>query len=293
MAERSEALQRSLAELKRTQAELVTKEKMASLGQLTAGIAHELQNPLNFVQNFADLSVDLLQEVRELVGAVGLSHDQAEQLDELTDLLIKNLASVMANGRRASAIARNMMEYSRLGGVSYEMTDLGALLRQGVTQTLATVPTLTQAAGVDTKLLIDPDLPLAEIAPADIAAVIANLVRNAIYALHERRKMAEPDFKPVLTIAARAVGPDIEIRIHDNGIGIPQTARPRLFTPFFTTKPAGEGTGLGLSLGFDVIVRRHGGRLDIESEEGVFTEARILLPLRLPPLAGEDPHIIS
>ena len=278
-----DAAEAALHELKAAQANLIQAEKMASLGQLTAGIAHEIKNPLNFINNFASLSTGLLDELKSVVApAVGsLDRHQRGQLDEVSELLSGNLERIAEHGKRADNIVKSMLAHSRGGGGDRQNVDLNALVEESLNlayhgaraQDSNFNITLDRQYGVDI-------LPV-ELVPQDITRVFLNLFGNGFYAATERRRSAnDGTFTPVLTVTTRDLGETVEVRVRDNGAGIPDDIRDKLFQPFFTTKPTGVGTGLGLSISYEIVTKQHGGTIGIASEVGRYTEFVVTLPHR-------------
>jgi signal transduction histidine kinase/HAMP domain-containing protein len=280
---RERELRAAHEQLKAAQASLIQAEKMASLGELTAGIAHEIKNPLNFVNNFAELSRELLDELREAVDAVASQSPNSErgEIDALVATLSGNLAKIGEHGRRADGIVKSMLLHSRSGSGERCPTDLNALAEE--TLGLAYHGLRAQDPGFHATLERDfePNLGSVELVPQDITRVLLNLYGNGFYAANQRRRDgADKAFEPVLKVATRGGGDVIEIRVRDNGIGMTPEVRAKLFTPFFTTKPTGEGTGLGLSISYDIIVQGHGGTIAVDSRPGEFTEFTLRLPRR-------------
>jgi len=273
--------ERALQELKTTQASLLHAQKMAALGQLTAGIAHEIKNPLNFVNNFAELSGELLQELRETTApaVAALADDERAAVDEVVEMLRGNLDKIAEHGKRADGIVKSMLEHSR--GVSGERrkVDLNALIEEALN--LAYHGARAQDASFNITLERDFDRGLAptELAPQEMTRVFLNLFGNGFYATSKRqRDGAPPDFRPTLTVATRDLGDAVEVQVRDNGTGIAPEIRDKLFQPFVTTKPTGEGTGLGLSISYDIVTQQHGGTIEVDSRLGEFTEFTIRLP---------------
>ncbi len=271
----------ALRELKATQANLIHAEKMASLGQLTAGVAHEIKNPLNFVNNFASLSVELLDELKESVQPAvdALGEDQRAEVDEVVGLLTGNLEKIAEHGRRADGIVKSMLEHSR--GVTGERreVDLNTLVEEALNLAYHGARAQDQNFNITLEREFDPAIAPIELAPQEITRVCLNLFGNGFYAANKRQHDdAERDFRPTLKVTTRDLGEAIEIRIRDNGVGIPREIRDKLFQPFFTTKPTGEGTGLGLSISYDIVTQQHGGTIAVDSEPGAFTEFTIRLP---------------
>ncbi|TVT37413.1 histidine kinase [Hymenobacter setariae] len=268
-------LQKSLDHLQATQAQLVQREKMASLGELTAGIAHEIQNPLNFVNNFAEVSAELLDELEEEQQKP--QRDASLEAELLADVQ-QNLHKISQHGQRAGSIVRAMLEHSRSSTGERQPTDLNALADEYLRLAYHGLRAKDKLFNATLALDLAPDLPLVLGAGADLGRVLLNLFNNAFYAVHQRQQAGEPDYAPTVGVATRAVGNRVEVRVHDNGAGIPANIQAKIFQPFFTTKPTGEGTGLGLSLTHDIIVNGHGGTLTVESQVGVGTTFAITLP---------------
>jgi signal transduction histidine kinase len=276
-----DAAETALADLHRAQDRLIQSEKMASLGQLTAGIAHEIKNPLNFVNNFAGLSVELLDELKEAAdpGIATLDEDTRAEIDEIVAMLTGNLEKIAEHGQRADGIVKSMLEHSR--GVSGERreVDLNALVDEALN--LAYHGARAQDASFNITLERDfaPAAAPIELAPQEMTRVFLNLFGNGFYAANKRaRGNGETGYRPTLQVTTRDLGEAIEIRVRDNGTGIPPEIRDQLFQPFFTTKPTGEGTGLGLSISWDIVTQQHGGSIAVDSEPGEFTEFTIRLP---------------
>jgi two-component system, NtrC family, sensor kinase len=276
--ERTKELSRSLDDLRTAQDRLVQTEKLASLGQLTAGIAHEIKNPLNFVNNFSALSAELIDDMKDVLSDISLERNKREELDEITQMLKANLEKVVQHGKRADSIVKNMLLHSREGSGEYRSVDINAIVEESLN--LAYHGARAEKAGFEITMQrnFDTATGIADVYPQEITRALLNLISNAFYAATRRATEAGDDFKPVLSAATRSLGDKIEIRIRDNGIGIPAEVREKIFNPFFTTKPSGEGTGLGLSMSHDIIVKQHGGSIDVETEPGLFTEFKIVLP---------------
>src|SRR6516165_4027353 len=276
-----DAAEAAYRDLKAAQASLVQAEKMASLGQLTAGIAHEIKNPLNFVNNFAGLSVELLDELKETAepALAALDEDKRADIDEVVGLLTGNLEKIAEHGRRADGIVRSMLEHSRGSSGERREVDINALVEEALN--LAYHGARAQDASFNITLERDLDRTIGpvELAPQEITRVFLNLFGNGFYAANKRRRDgAAPDFKPVLKVTTRDLGEAVEIRVRDNGTGIAPEIRDKLFQPFFTTKPTGEGTGLGLSISYDIVTQEHGGTISVDSQIGEFTEFTVRLP---------------
>jgi signal transduction histidine kinase len=276
---RTRELAASLHELRTAQDRLVQTEKLASLGQLTAGIAHEIKNPLNFVNNFAALSAELTDELNEVLKLAGIGEKIREEVDELTGMLKDNLQKVVQHGKRADSIVKNMLLHSREGSGERRPADINALVDESLNLAYHGARAEKPNFNVTLRRDFDPAAGMVEMFPQEITRVILNLVSNGFYAVTKRRnENGGPAFDPVLTAATRNLGDRVEIRIRDNGTGIPPDVKEKMFNPFFTTKPAGEGTGLGLSMSHDIIVKQHGGAIEVDTEAGQFTEFRIVLP---------------
>ena len=256
-------------------------EKLASLGQLTAGIAHEIKNPLNFVNNFSSLSAELIDELDETLAPAPLDQKMRDDVGELTAMLKANLEKVVQHGKRADSIVKNMLLHSREGSGEHRAADINALVEESLN--LAYHGARAEKPGFDITLKrdLDPEAGAVELYPQEITRALLNLISNGFYAATRRKSEAEDEtFEPALRATTKNLGKTVEIRIRDNGTGIPPEVKEKMFNPFFTTKPAGEGTGLGLSMSHDIIVKQHGGRIDVETEPGVFTEFIVTLPRR-------------
>jgi len=268
------AAEAALRDLRQAQTSLVHAQKMAALGQLTAGIAHEIKNPLNFVNNFAGLSVELLDELRESVapGLAVFDEDKRTEIDETIDLLTGNLKKIAEHGRRADGIVKKMLEHSR--GVTNERreVDLNNLVDEALNLIYHGARAQDQTFNIILKRGFDSNIAPLELAPQEISRVLINLIDNGLYAATKRREGTAPDFQPTLTVTTHDLGEAVEVRIRDNGIGISPEIKDKLFQPFFTTKPTGEGTGLGLSLSYEIVTQQHGGTIEVESKVGQFTE---------------------
>jgi signal transduction histidine kinase len=276
--ERTRELSNSLDELRTAQDRLIQTEKLASLGQLTAGIAHEIKNPLNFVNNFSALSAELVDELNEVLGPAALDGKIREEIDELTHMLKGNLEKVVQHGRRADSIVKNMLLHSREGAGEHRPADINAIVEESLN--LAYHGARAEKSGFNITLQrdLDPAAGMIDLYPQEITRVFLNLISNGFYAATKRKEAAADGFEPTLSAATRSLGNKVEIRIRDNGTGIPLEVKEKMFNPFFTTKPAGEGTGLGLSMSHDIVVKQHGGTIDVETEPGAFTEFIITLP---------------
>ena len=268
------ALQKSFEELKSTQALLIQAEKMASLGELTAGIAHEIQNPLNFVNNFSEVSKELIEEMNDEI-AIG-NYDLAK---EIASDIEQNLVKILHHGKRADSIVKGMLQHARTSSGQKELTDINVLAEEYLRLSYHGLKSKIKDFNTSLKTELDPHLPQLTIVPQDIGRVVLNLINNAFYAVHEKSKLGIGGYMPTVIVKTKAKDNHVEISVIDNGNGIPEGIREKIFQPFFTTKPTGEGTGLGLSLSYD-IVKAHGGELTVKSlsaEEG--TEFLIVLPV--------------
>ncbi len=275
---RTKELTTSLADLRAAQERLIQSEKLASLGQLTAGIAHEIKNPLNFVNNFAALSGELITELRELLEPAALDGKLKDEVEELTQMLSGNLEKVVQHGKRADSIVKNMLLHSRESGGEHRAVDLNALVEESVN--LAYHGARAEKPGFNITLVknLDPAVGEVDLYPQEFTRVLLNLISNGFYAASKRRTENGAGFEPTLTASTRNLGEKVEIKVRDNGTGIPPEVKAKMFNPFFTTKPAGEGTGLGLSLSYDIVVKQHGGTIDVDTKPGDFTEFTIVLP---------------
>jgi signal transduction histidine kinase/ligand-binding sensor domain-containing protein len=264
-------------ELKLSQSQLIQSEKMASLGELTAGIAHEIKNPLNFVNNFSEVSLELLQEVMEEVKAQGLAPQQT--ITEILKDIESNLRKIYDHGSRADGIVTSMLQHSRTSSGQKELTNINALADEYLRLSYHGLRAKDKSFNADFKTDFDPSLPKVNVIPQDIGRVLLNLINNAFYAVKTQGLASPPqlEYKPTVTVSTKNLGDQIEISVIDNGNGIPVHIKDKIFQPFFTTKPTGQGTGLGLSLSYD-IVKAHGGELKVESQEGVGTSFIIKLP---------------
>jgi GAF domain-containing protein/nitrogen-specific signal transduction histidine kinase len=269
-----DAAEAALRELKAAQANLIQAEKMASLGQLTAGIAHEIKNPLNFVNNFAELSGDLLDELHDAVAG----NLQAE-IDELTATLKGNLAKIAEHGKRADGIVKAMLEHSRGSSGERRMVDLNMLVDEALNLAYHGVRAQDQSFSITLERDFGTTIAPIELTPQDMTRVLLNLFSNGFYATGKRQNgTAEAGFEPTLKVTTRDLGDAVEIRVRDNGTGVPADIKDKLFQPFFTTKPTGEGTGLGLSISYDIVTKQHGGSITVDSEVGEYSEFTIRLP---------------
>jgi two-component system, NtrC family, sensor kinase len=276
---RTRELARSLEDLRTAQDRLIQTEKLASLGQLTAGIAHEIKNPLNFVNNFSAVSVELIDELREALKGVHLDSKLRAEIAGIAEMLQGNLDKVVQHGKRADAIVKNMLLHSRQGSGEHRPVDINALVEESLNLAYHGARAEKQGFNITLEKSFDPAVGEADLFPQEITRALLNLISNGFYAATKRKVEADGgDYEPTLAAATKNLGDRVEIRIRDNGTGIPPEVREKLFNPFFTTKPAGEGTGLGLSISHDIIVKQHGGSIEVDTRPGEFTEFRIVLP---------------
>ena len=276
---RTKELAASLEELRTAQDRLVQTEKLASLGQLTAGIAHEIKNPLNFVNNFAALSMELIDELGDALKPAAMDEKTRGETDELAQMIKGNLEKVVQHGRRADSIVKNMLLHSREGSGERRSVDINALVGESLNLAYHGARAEKQEFQIRLDQDLDPDAGEVELLPQEITRVLLNLISNGFYAAMKRK--AEDGlngYEPALLAATRDLGDRVEIRIRDSGSGIPPDVQEKMFNPFFTTKPAGEGTGLGLSLSYDIVVKQHAGTIEVDTQPGQFTEFRVILP---------------
>jgi len=277
--QRTQELARSIEDLRTAQDRLIQTEKLASLGQLTAGIAHEIKNPLNFVNNFSAVSVELIDELREALQGMQIDNKQRAGVNEIASILQGNLDKVVQHGKRADAIVKNMLLHSRQGSGEHRPVDINALVEESLNLAYHGARAEKQGFNITLERSFDPAAGEVDLFPQEITRVLLNLISNGFYAAMKRKVEANGgDYEPTLAAATKSLGDRVEIRIRDNGTGIPPEVKEQLFSPFFTTKPAGEGTGLGLSISHDIIVKQHGGSIEVDTQPGEFTEFRIVLP---------------
>jgi two-component system NtrC family sensor kinase len=268
----------ALRDLQTAQDRLIQTEKLASLGQLTAGIAHEIKNPLNFVNNFSALSTELIDELDETLALAPLDQKMRGDVGELTKMLKSNLEKVVQHGKRADSIVKNMLQHSREGSGENRPADINALVDESLNLAYHGARAEKASFSISIQRDLDPSAGMADLYPQEITRALLNLISNGFYAATKRKAEAGEGFEPVLSAATKNLGDKVEIRIRDNGTGIPEGVKEKIFNPFFTTKPSGEGTGLGLSMSHDIIVKQHGGSIGVETEPGLFTEFKIVLP---------------
>jgi signal transduction histidine kinase len=276
---RTRELANSLEDLRTTQDRLVQTEKLASLGQLTAGIAHEIKNPLNFVNNFSAVSVELIDELRQALAGAKFSKKLQSEISDIADMLQGNLDKVLQHGKRADSIVKNMLLHSRQGSGEHHPVDINALVEESLNLAYHGARAEKQGFNITLQKSFDPTAGEVDLFPQEITRVLLNLISNGFYAATKRKaEQNGGDYEPTLAAATKDLGDRVEIRIRDNGTGIPPDVKERMFNPFFTTKPAGEGTGLGLSISHDIIVKQHRGSIEVETQPGQFTEFKIVLP---------------
>ena len=276
--ERTAELNKSLVELKSTQTQLIQSEKLASLGELTAGIAHEIQNPLNFVNNFSEVSVEISNELKEEAQKPEI--DKGLIFDLATDLAL-NQEKINHHGKRAASIVKGMLEHSRTSSSVKELTDINALADEYLRLAYHGLRAKDSTFNADFELIADKNLPKIEVIPQDMGRVLLNLINNAFWAVNERNKKGETGYEPKVTISTQLIAnSQLLIAIKDNGTGMTEDVKAKIFQPFFTTKPAGQGTGLGLSLAYDIVTKRHGGTLEVNSTEGIGSEFIVTLPFK-------------
>jgi signal transduction histidine kinase len=271
-------LRQSLDDLRATQDRLVQTQKLASLGQLTAGIAHEIKNPLNFVNNFSGMSAELIGELQDVVSGLAIEPEAHADIKELTDILSANLGKIVQHGKRADAIVRSMLLHSGQTSGEHRLIDINALVDESLNRAYYGERAETRGFAIKLEKSFDPAVGEVDLFPREIGRAILNLISNGFYATSKRKEAEGSDYEPVLVAATRNLGDRVEIRIRDNGWGIPADVKEKMFDPFFTTKPAGEGTGLGLSITHDIIVKQHGGSIEVDTKPGEFAEIRLILP---------------
>jgi two-component system NtrC family sensor kinase len=270
----NEVLANTLKNLQQTQTQLIQSEKMASLGELTAGIAHEIQNPLNFVNNFSEVSVELLQELKDEAAA-----GNKDEVIAIADDLTQNLEKISHHGKRADFIVKGMLQHSRVGTGEKQQTDINKLADEYLRLAYHGLRAKDKNFNAELITNFDETLPIVNAVQQDISRVLLNLFNNAFYAVNEKKKTASADYKPEVTVSTSSTGKEIVIMVKDNGNGIPDAIKDKIMQPFFTTKPTGEGTGLGLSLSYDIVVKGHGGSISIDSRESEGAEFVVNIPI--------------
>jgi len=271
LREQKDALQVSMQELKASQLQLIQKEKMASLGELTAGIAHEIQNPLNFVNNFAEINQDLINDIAERLDVEKLSDELKSEINPLIKDLSDNLTKISQHGKRADNIVKNMLQHSRVQSGVMELTEINTLIDEYVQMSYHNFRTKNKFFKCTINTSFDPSIERINVIPVEIGRMLFNLLNNAFYSLKEKIKVKGSDFEPIVSVATHKNENRVDLVIRDNGLGIQRKFIDKIYQPFFTTKPTGEGTGLGLSLSYD-IVKAHQGEMRVNSEEGEFAE---------------------
>jgi len=273
-------LHKTLDDLKQTQTKLIQSEKLASLGQLTAGIAHEIQNPLNFVNNFSALSLELTTELREIIEETRekLDEDTGEDIEDVLGMIEGNVVKINEHGKRAERIVKGMLQHSRGKSGEFIETDINQLVEEYVNLAYHGKRAENKEFNATFTKKLDPEVGKIHVVPQDMSRVILNIVNNACYAVLEKSQKMKEGYKPEITISTKRINEKIEIRIRDNGTGMPEKVIAKIYEPFFTTKPTGQGTGLGLSMTYDIVTQIHGGTLEVNSKEGEFTEFKISIP---------------
>jgi signal transduction histidine kinase len=282
LTHQTEELQQAISELKSTQAQLIQSEKMASLGELTAGIAHEIQNPLNFVNNFSEVSIELLDELKEEILSK-LPDDVKEEAGDIINDITQNLTKINQHGKRADAIVKGMLQHSRTTTGKKEPTDVNALADEYLRLSYHGLRAKDKLFNAGMKTTFDASIGKINAIPQDLGRVLLNLFNNSFYSVAEKKKLNIDGYEPTVTVVTKKVaGPtdagSVEITVSDNGMGIPQKVLDKIYQPFFTTKPTGQGTGLGLSMSYDIITKAHGGELKVETAEGEFARFIITIP---------------
>ena len=276
---RTRELAASLENLRSTQDRLVQTQKLALLGQLTAGIAHEIKNPLNFVNNFSGISAEMIDELREALEDVSLTEKKRSEITELMDTLRGNFDKVVQHGKRADGIVKNMLQHSREGSGEHRPVDVNALVEESLNLAWHGARAEKQGFEIALKQSFDPTAGEIDVFPQDIRRALLNVISNGFHAVAKRRAEIDGgDYEPILTASTKNLGDRVEIKIHDNGTGIAPEVKDKMFNPFFTTKPTGDGTGLGLSISHDIIVKQHAGSIEVDTQLGEFTEIRLILP---------------
>jgi len=270
-----EDLQGALSQLQLTQAQLIQSEKMASLGELTAGIAHEIQNPLNFINNFSEVTIELSIEMKE-----ELKSGNTDEVISIADDIELNLEKIIHHGRRADGIVKGMLQHSRSGSTTKELTDLNKLTDEYLRLAYHGLRAKDKSFNTELETNYGAGLPQVSVLPQDIGRVLLNLFTNAFYAVQQKQKTAGDDYKPIVTITTFAPSSGgWGVTVKDNGTGMPDSIKDKIMQPFFTTKPTGQGTGLGLSLSYDIVVKSHGGEIKVETKDGEYTTFTITIPV--------------
>ncbi len=273
-------LAKILEELKTTRDKLVTQSKLAALGALTAGIAHEIKNPLNFINNFASLNAELMGELKQKLAEDNEKTDPSEKADigEIMSTISDNTVRILEHSKRADGIVRSMLQHSRGGSGEFHPTDINALLEEALNLTYHGLRAQDTGFNIKIEKLFDEKIGKMNVIPQELSRAFLNIINNGCYEAYHKKLNAGGGFTPVLSVTTQKMDSLVKITIRDNGEGVPGAVRPKLFLPFFTTKPAGVGTGLGLSIAYDIIVHQHHGQISFETEEGEYTEFTITLP---------------
>lgn len=284
LTRQKEELQKTLDELKSTQAQLIQSEKMASLGELTAGIAHEIQNPLNFVNNFSEVSVELCQELEEEISKTSISDADKDYINGIISDLSQNQQKITHHGKRADSIVKGMLQHSRTSSGHKEPTDINALADEYMRLAYHGLRAKDKEFNAALVTDFDPTIGKVDVLPQDLGRVFLNLFTNAFYAVAEKKKLSKEnsessDYKPEVKVITKLFANKLYIRVIDNGTGMPESVKAKIFQPFFTTKPTGQGTGLGLSMSYDIVTKSHDGLLDVTSVPGESTEFKITIPV--------------
>ena len=273
ITKQKDELMHAFTELKNTQSQLIQSEKMASLGELTAGIAHEIQNPLNFVNNFSEVSNELIDEMIQEI-----EKKDFEEVKAIAQDVKQNLDKINHHGRRADGIVKGMLQHSRKSDGKKEPTDINALADEYLRLAYHGLRAKDKSFNASLKTDFDESVGLVNLASQDIGRVILNLITNAFFAVDEKKKFGEENYEPTVSVSTKKGNKKLEIIVTDNGNGMPKKVLDKIFQPFFTTKPTGQGTGLGLSLSYDII-KAHGGELKVETKEGEGTQFKIIIPI--------------
>jgi signal transduction histidine kinase len=280
LVEERNRLKESLEKLKTTQTQLIQSEKMASLGELTAGIAHEIQNPLNFVNNFSEVSLELVEEIKEELGKVNLPQQEKLYILELLVDLSQNQEKITHHGKRADNIVKGMLQHSRTSSGEKQHTDINALVDEYLRLSYHGLRAKDKDFNANLVTYFDPSMDKVAVVPQEVGRVLLNLFNNAFYAVSQKKANLNGKYQPEVSVSTKAIYDKVEIKVKDNGTGIPDDVKQKIFQPFFTTKPTGEGTGLGLSLSYDIITKGHAGVLKVDTQEGEFCEFIISLPIK-------------
>ena len=278
LIEQKEELQHTLNDLKSTQLQLVQREKMASLGELTAGIAHEIQNPLNFVNNFSEVNAELLEEIHEQLEKETLTADGKSTLESILQNVTQNLEKISEHGKRADSIVKGMLLHSRASAGDKQLTDINALSDEYLRLAYHGLRAKDNSFNAMFKMELDPAVPKINVISQDIGRVFINLFNNAFYSVNEKKKLLGAGYEPTVLVKTTFDTATLKIIVRDNGVGMASNVLDKIYQPFFTTKPTGQGTGLGLSLSYDII-KAHQGELKVNTKEGEYAEFLITLPL--------------